>query len=84
MAQVKVYFKVPCPYCVNAKRLLTEKNVKFEEIDLTDKPDEFDRLKNETGFRTVPMIFIDGKMVGGYSDLRALEDQGKLDSMLGL
>ena len=84
MAHVKVFFKVPCPYCVNAKRLLTEKKVNFEEIDLTEKPEEFDRLKNETGYRTVPMIFIDGKLIGGYSDLRALEDEGRLDSVLGL
>lgn len=82
MAQVKMYTKIPCPYCVNAKRLLTEKNIDFEEIDLTSNPDELDRLRNETGWRTVPMIFIGDKLVGGYTDLRALDEQGQLDSLV--
>ena len=82
MAQVKLYSKVPCPYCVNAKRLLTEKKVAFEEIDLTDRPDELEKLKTETGWRTVPMIFINDKLVGGYSDLQVLEEEGQLDALL--
>jgi len=82
MPQVKIYSKDPCPYCVNAKRLLNEKNIKYQEIDLTNNPTELERLKKETGWRTVPMIFIGEELVGGYSDLRALEDAGKLDAMV--
>lgn len=79
---VKMYTKIPCPYCVSAKRLFAEKNIQYEEIDLTDKPDEFDRLRKATSYRTVPMIFIGDLLIGGYSDLRALEEEGKLDTML--
>ena len=82
MAKVVMYSKVPCPYCVNAKRLLDEKGVKYDVIDLTDKPEEMQKIKNETGWRTVPIIMIDGKLIGGYSDMKALDDEGKLDSML--
>lgn len=82
MAKVVMYSKDPCPYCVSAKRFLTAKGVPFEEIDLTDQPEEIQRIKNETGWRTVPIIMIDGKLVGGYTDLRALDESGELDKLL--
>lgn len=82
MAKVVMYMKVPCPYCVNAKRFLEEKGVQYDVIDLTDNPEELQRIKNETGWRTVPIIMIDGKLIGGYSDMKALNDEGKLDQML--
>ena len=82
MAKVVMYSKVPCPYCVNAKRLLDEKGIKYDVIDLTNQPEEMQRIKDETGWRTVPIIMIDGKLIGGYSDMKALDDEGKLDSML--
>lgn len=82
MKKVVMYFKIPCPYCDSAKRLLTNRNIPFEQIDLTDNPDEMNRIKNETGWRTVPIILIDGKLIGGYTDLKALADSGELDQLL--
>lgn len=82
MANVLIYSKDPCPYCVAAKRFLTEKNVAFEEKDLTNDPEEMLRLKDETGWRTFPMIFINGKLIGGYQDIKELDEQGKLDELL--
>ncbi len=82
MAEVVVYSKVPCPYCVAAKRLLDEKGVAFKEIDLTGKMDETMALMNRTGLRTLPQIFINDKLVGGYTDLADLDSEGKLDGML--
>lgn len=82
MAPVKVYTKSYCPYCVKAKNLLKNKNVPFEEIDVEHDEALFNSLKTKTGMRTVPMIFVGEKLVGGYSDLQALEDEGKLDSLL--
>ena len=81
-ATIKMYKKNPCPYCDRAKTLLDNKGWKYEVVDLTDKPAELEKLKTETGWRTVPMIFINEKLVGGYSDLKTLEDDGKLDSMV--
>lgn len=83
MAKVVVYSKVPCPYCVRAKSFLEEKGIDFDSIDLTDKPEEIERIKNETGWRTVPIIMINGKLIGGYTDLKALDEEGKLMPMLG-
>ena len=82
MPKVVIYTKTNCPYCVSAKRLFTSKNVAFEEINLETKPDEFEKLKKRTGMRTVPQIFINDQLIGGYSDLAALDEQKKLDALL--
>lgn len=82
MKKVRLYSKDPCPFCVNAKRLLNEKGIPFEEIDLTGKPEEMNRIKDETGWRTVPIIFIGDQLVGGYVDLKALDEKGELDRLL--
>ena len=82
MAEIKIYTTNFCPFCVRAKRLLEEKGAHFEEINLEDKPDELKSLKDRTGLRTVPQIFIDGQLIGGYSELAALDSEGKLDSLI--
>ena len=83
-AKVTVYTKVPCPYCLNAKRMLTNKGVTFQEVDLTDKFDEMQKMKDRYGWQTFPMILINDKLIGGYSDMKALDDEGKLDPLLGV
>lgn len=83
MANVTLYKKNPCPYCDRALTFLREKGIQADVIDLTDNLDELDRIKNETGWRTVPIIMIDGKLIGGYTDLKALDEEGKLMPMLG-
>lgn len=83
MAKVKLIKKNPCPFCDRAVALLEEKGADLEIVDLSDKPQELMKLKQETGWMTVPIIFIDNNLIGGYDDLRDLEREGKLDSLLG-
>ena len=82
MAKVVIYSKTRCPYCVAAKNLLTQKGVTFEEIMMDDRPEEYAKLKERTGMMTVPQIFINDQLVGGYSELSALESTHKLDALL--
>lgn len=82
MAKVLMYKKDPCPYCDRAVNFLNGKGIAYDVVDLTNKPDEIDRIKAETGWRTVPIILINGQLVGGYTDLKALDDEGKLEPML--
>ena len=82
MAKILIYSKDPCPYCVAAKNFLKGQGLEFEEIDLTGQPLEIDRIKQETGWRTVPIILINGKLIGGFTDLKALADEGKLLPLL--
>ncbi len=83
VAKVEVYSTSYCPYCVRAKSLLRAKGVAFAEIDVSDDAELRARMVELAGGRrTVPEIFINGKIVGGYDELRALEAQGKLDALL--
>ena len=83
MSDVVIYTKSWCPYCQKAKALLTSKGVVFEEIDVGNDPDgQAAMAQRAHGRSTVPQIFIKEKHVGGCDDLHALEDAGKLDSLL--
>jgi glutaredoxin 3 len=82
--EIKLYVTTYCPYCVSAKQLLTTLGLKFSEINLDSDPDLRTRLSQENnGWRTVPMIFIGNQFIGGFTDLKALHDTGKLKEMLG-
>lgn len=82
MAKIMIYSKTYCPYCDRAKALFDGKGVKYEEKILDTSGDEFAALKKKTGMMTVPQIFINDQLVGGYSELSALERDGKLDALL--
>lgn len=84
MASIKVYTTPICPYCSNAKQLLKSKEVEFDEIGMHDMSrDERMKLMEKTNnYRTVPQIFIGDTFVGGFDELNALNQQGKLDEML--
>ena len=83
MAKVEVYTTNYCPYCVRAKQLLDAKDVDYAEIDVTgDDAARVSLVEKSGGRKTVPQIFINGQAVGGYDDLRLLEETGKLDGLL--
>lgn len=81
-AKVIVYSKNPCPYCVAARNFLEDRGISFESVDLTGQMDEMMKIKRETGWSTFPIIMINGKLIGGYTDLRQLDEDGQLESML--
>ena len=83
LPDVVIYTTQTCPYCIKAKVLLKSKNIKFEEIDVSHNPTQRAELVTKAqGRKTVPQIFIKGNPIGGYDDLRLLEDQGELDKKL--
>jgi glutaredoxin 3 len=81
---VLVYTTPFCAYCVAAKSLLREKGVSFREIDISRDDAERDDLVRRTGHRSVPQIFIGTQHVSGFDELSALDQQGKLDPLLGI
>ena len=82
MNDVVVYAKHYCPYCARAKSLLRDKGVAFKEIEVAFDPDLQSEMIARSGRRTVPQIFIDGRHIGGYDDLSALNKSGALDEIL--
>jgi len=83
-APIKVFYQRGCPYARAAIDLLREREIAFEAQDI--KGDEVMRswLKNVTGRRTTPQIFIRGELVGGFDELRTLDQSGELLQRVGV
>jgi glutaredoxin 3 len=79
---VRMYVTRTCPYCQAAERLLTRLGVAYEKYDLSADPERRRRLVEETGWRTVPVIFVGDRMIGGYEDLKKLHESGELTDMV--
>ena len=85
MKKVKIYTTPYCPFCKRAKQLLKGKNIDFKEIDLFEEPEKFDEMiKKSNGARTVPQIFADDTHIGDCDYIHELDNQGKLDKILGI
>ena len=82
MATVRMYSTGVCPYCVMAEKLLVSKGVAVEKIRVDLDTEKRGEMMQLTGRRTVPQIFVGETHVGGYDDLAALDQAGKLDDML--
>ena len=87
MTKTEIYFKSWCPYSRRALMLLDAKGVEYTAIDLTDDSDKQVRrqeleMRERAGRTSVPQIFIDGRHIGGYDDLDALDAAGELDPLL--
>jgi glutaredoxin 3 len=81
--RVLMYATEWCPYCRRAEQLLRKKGVvEIEKIDVDGSPSRRAEMLAKTGRRTVPQIFIGGTHVGGCDELHALEDRGRLDTLL--
>ena len=73
-----------CPYCSAAHRLLDAKGVEYD-VYIVD----FDRrrrheMQERSGGHTVPQILVDDRPLGGFDDIAALDQAGRLDALLGL
>jgi alkyl hydroperoxide reductase subunit F len=84
VADIEIYSREWCPYCAKAKALLRSKGLAYREVDVTYDEDLQREMIERSGRRSVPEIFIDGELVGGYDDLAHLNSTGELDRKLGL
>ena len=71
-----------CGYCARARQLLAAKGASFTEIDVDQVPGSRAEMQQRSGRTSVPQVFIGGQHVGGYDDLRALDQRGELDPLL--
>jgi len=84
MADVIIYSREGCPFCVKAKSFLAERDIPFEEIDTQRGSDAWKKMKESAGSGSLPHILIGDESIGGYSDLVNLEATGELNQKLGL
>jgi glutaredoxin 3 len=84
MPKIEVYSTAVCPYCVAAKNLLKSKGLEWSEVRIDTDPVQRDAmLARSGGRRTVPQIFVNDELVGGYDDLVAADRSGRLTQLLG-
>lgn len=81
--RIEVYGTEFCSFCAAARMLLERKGVAYEDISVSGDPAKRAEMQQRSGRRTVPQIFIDGRPIGGFDELRALEASGELDALLG-
>ena len=83
MVNIDIYTTSYCPFCIRAKKLLANKKVEFNEIDLSENPDKFEEmLAKSNGARTVPQIFVNGEHIGDCDHIHNLDQKGELNKIL--
>jgi glutaredoxin 3 len=82
MARIEIYTTPWCGYCARAKALLERKGATFEETDVMEDAVKRTEMRERSRRTTVPQIFINGQHIGGSDELAALEQAGKLDTLL--
>jgi len=82
VAEVIIYTTAYCGYCIRAKQLLAKKSIDFREVNVEGRQELRSWLQKRTGQRTVPQVFINGRALGGFTELAALEQKGQLDPLL--
>jgi glutaredoxin 3 len=81
MPRIQLYTTRWCGYCVRAKTLLDSHGLEYEEISLDGDPRFRQRLLEVTGGWTVPQIIVDGRPIGGYTELWQLDRSGELEKI---
>jgi len=82
MSDVIVYTMKTCPYCERAKALLKQRGVPYKEILVPMEDDAtWEMLEKKTGMKTMPQILNGETLIGGFSDLAALDQKDLLKSL---
>jgi len=81
-AKVIVYTLNYCPYCYRVKELLKKKGIAFEEVDFTQNDSLREEVAKKSGQSTAPQVFVDGKPIGGYAEVKRLDEQGLLEKAI--
>ncbi len=84
MKKVEIYTWQYCPFCIRAKSLLNKKNIEYIEYKIDGDESAREKMSQRAnGKRSLPQIFIDNNSIGGCDDLYSLEEDNKLDSLIG-
>ncbi|BFT95236.1 MAG: glutaredoxin 3 [Minisyncoccus archaeiphilus] len=79
MARIRLFTTPICPYCMTLKRFLKEKNIEFEEIDVTEDLEAQEEMIEKTKQSTVPVLAIDDDFIVGFDRKEIVEKLGLED-----
>ena len=83
MSEVVLYGTRFCPFCTAARRLLTAKGINYQDIPLDDDASLRAEIMERSARNTVPQIWVGDVHIGGYTDLRQFEVDGRLQQLVG-
>ena len=84
MSKIEIYTAPLCGFCSRAKKLLENKGVNYQEINIFMTPGARKEMISKTGKTSVPQIFVDGQHIGDCDAIHMLDARGELDARLGL
>jgi glutaredoxin 3 len=79
MSAITVYTTEPCGYCARVKGLLRSRGLAFSEVNLSKDPEGRTELAARTGMMTFPQVLIDDRVVGGFNEVQAALQSGRMD-----
>lgn len=82
MKNVEIYSHPGCGYCLQAKGLLAARGIKYQEYNVSQDHALLAQMVERTGGRTLPQILIDGQAIGGFDELRRLDQSQQLPPLL--
>jgi glutaredoxin 3 len=82
MSEITVYSTEPCSFCARVKGMLQAHGVEYSEVNLSKDPQGRVELAGRTGMMTFPQVLIDGKLLGGFAEVQAAMESGRLEEML--
>jgi glutaredoxin 3 len=85
MKKIIIYTTNYCPFCVKAKSLLNKKKIQFSEINVSNDDSLREKMSEmANGARSVPQIFVDNVHIGDCEKIYKLDNEKKLDTLLGI
>lgn len=81
MSEIVVYSTEPCSFCARVKGLLEARGVDFSEVNLSKSPSGRLKLAQKTGMMTFPQVLVDGELLGGFAEVQAAVEDGRLDDL---
>jgi glutaredoxin 3 len=82
MSKVTVYTTEPCSFCTRVKGILQARGVEFAEVNLSKDPAGRVELVRRTGMMSFPQVLVDGELLGGFAEIQAAAEEGRLDELL--
>lgn len=82
MSEIVVYSTEPCSFCRRVKGILEARGAPFREINLAKDPQGRVELASRTGMMTFPQVLIDGELLGGFAEVQAAIETGRLEELL--
>ena len=82
MSQITVYSTDPCSFCARVKGLLEAHGAEFVEVNLSKDPAGRMELVSKTGMMSFPQVLVGDQLIGGFAELRAAAEDGRLDELL--